>query len=166
MVKLHVSLNVSDLDRSIAFYEAFLDAAPHKRRPAYANFDVDTPPLKLALNAYAVAPGIGALSHLGIVVDSAQAVEDAKQRLIRAGLATFDERDTTCCYARQDKIWVHDPDGNAWEVYHLVSDVPDEGHHDHDGRPLDGTARHSLTALSVPLAPQLHCCGPAAGPAE
>jgi hypothetical protein len=39
------------------------------------------------------------------------------------GVASFDEKDTTCCYARQDKFWVSDPDGNRWEVYTVLEDV-------------------------------------------
>ena len=44
-----------------------------------------------------------------------------------AGLATFDELDTTCCYARQDKIWVHDPDGTPWEVFATHEDSEEFG---------------------------------------
>ncbi len=130
IAKVHVSLNVSDVERSTTFYEAFLGVLAHKRRPGYANFDLANPPLKLALQEHAPeTQGVGALSHLGMVVHSREAVQAARERLIAAGLATFDERDTLCCYARQDKVWVHDPDGNGWEVYVLLDDMQDEDHH-------------------------------------
>jgi hypothetical protein len=29
---------------------------------------------------------------------------------------------TNCCYALQDKTWVHDPDGNEWEVFVVLED--------------------------------------------
>jgi catechol 2,3-dioxygenase-like lactoylglutathione lyase family enzyme len=125
---MHVSINVRSLARSLAFYEAFFGVAPHKVRPGYANFDLSEPPLKFALNEHAAAPGErGTLNHLGFQVAAAAQVEAAKARLQRAGLATFDESDTTCCYARQDKIWAHDPDGNAWEVYVITDDLLEVG---------------------------------------
>jgi catechol 2,3-dioxygenase-like lactoylglutathione lyase family enzyme len=149
MSKLHLSLNVSNLARSVAFYRAFFGTAPHKVRPGYANFDVADPPLKLALNEHTVANGRGALSHLGVLVNSPAEVLAARERLQAAGLATFDETDTTCCFARQDKVWAHDPDGNAWEVYTITDDLEDDDEHDHAGNPLTG-AELINPSLSVP----------------
>ena len=126
MVKTHLSINVLDLTRSVRFYEAFFGVSVHKRRPGYANFDLTEPPLKFALNERGIAPGAGPLDHLGFQVATREQVDAARDRLQAAGLATFDEKDTTCCYALQDKIWVHDPDGNAWEVYVLLDDHEDE----------------------------------------
>jgi catechol 2,3-dioxygenase-like lactoylglutathione lyase family enzyme len=125
-VKMHVSINVSDLSRSLPFYEAFFGVAPHKVRPGYANFDLATPPLKFALNEQPVERGAGTLNHLGIQLPSTCQVHKAKERLETAGLATFDEADTTCCYAKQAKVWVHDPDGNEWEVYVVTDELADE----------------------------------------
>ena len=125
-VKVHLSINVEDLAQSVAFYQAFFGVPPHKVRPGYANFDLAEPPLKFALNEHPVQPGTGPLSHLGFQMPSRAHVLAAKERLQAAGLATFDETDTTCCYARQDKVWAHDPDGNAWEVYVLTDDMIDE----------------------------------------
>lgn len=161
MVKIHLSLNVTDLAKSIRFYEAFLGAPPHKQRPGYANFDVEEPPLKLALNEYPVESGGGALNHLGLMVSSVEEVDAAKERLKAAGLATFDETDTTCCYARQDKVWAHDPDGNAWEIYVLTDDLMDDEDHDHAGNPLVEGIPITFTALSVP-SPSV-CCAENSG---
>lgn len=129
LAKTHVSLNVRDVEQSTAFYEAFFGVAPHKRRPGYANFDLTNPPLKLALQECAPAEGVGALSHLGIQVGTTEEVQAARERLVVSGLATFDEGDTTCCYARQDKVWAHDPDNNEWEVYVLLDELEDEEDH-------------------------------------
>ena len=131
--KMHLSLNVSDVDRSTTFYEAFFGVAAHKRRPGYTNFDLSSPPLKFALQEHAPQAGAGSLSHLGLQVATAAQVQEAQARLEASGLVTFDETDTTCCYARQDKVWVHDPDGNAWEVYVLLDDMGDVD--DHEGDP-------------------------------
>jgi catechol 2,3-dioxygenase-like lactoylglutathione lyase family enzyme len=151
MTRIHLSLNVTDLARAVAFYEAFLGVAPHKTRPGYVNFEVDEPPLKLALNEHPEPQGRGALNHLGFQVGTPEAVLAVKERLQARGLATFDEMDTTCCYARQDKIWVHDPDGNPWEVYALTDDLLDDYEHDHAGRPLSQDGAASSPALFIPL---------------
>lgn len=123
--KLHISLDVSDVDRSSKFYEAFFDAPVHKRRPGYANFDLAAPPLKLALNERTPTRGAGPLNHMGVVLETREAVQAVRERLEAGGLVSFDEGDTVCCYARQDKVWVQDPDGNKWEVYVLLDDMLD-----------------------------------------
>jgi catechol 2,3-dioxygenase-like lactoylglutathione lyase family enzyme len=124
--RVQLALNVSDLEASIAFYSALLKAEPHKQRPGYANFAVDNPPLKLVLiEVEDRGHGVeGALNHVGVEVFDSFDVEEATRRLQDAGLATFDERDTTCCYALQDKVWVHDPAGVPWEVYVVKDDNP------------------------------------------
>lgn len=141
IAKTHVSLNVRDIERSAAFYEGFFGVPAHKRRPGYANFDLANPPLKLALQEAVPADGLGALSHLGIQVGTAAEVQAVRERLVASGLASFDEGDTICCYARQDKIWAHDPDHNGWEVYVLLDEMNDEeDDHFHQGEPSPGVS--------------------------
>lgn len=118
----HLSLDVPDLDGAVRFYSELFGTEPAKRKPGYAKFELADPPVALALQE-AGRPG---LSHLGIRVETTGEVEAASSRLAESGLATFDERDTTCCYARQDKVWVSDPAGNRWEVYTLLEDVEEE----------------------------------------
>src|SRR6478752_2462734 len=128
MSRVQLALNVADLDASIAFYSKLFKTEPHRLRPGYANFAISEPPLKLVLievPADARTHGTaGALNHLGVEVESSQDVADSANRLAAAGLATFDEKDTTCCYAVQDKVWVHDPAGAPWEVYTVKDDDP------------------------------------------
>lgn len=129
MSRVQLALNVSDLDASVAFYSALFGAQPHKRRPGYANFEVSDPPLKLVLiEVPADQRGSGtreALNHLGVEVSDSAAVDRAAARLVSAGLVTVEEKDTTCCYATQDKVWVHDPAGAPWEVYVITDDAPE-----------------------------------------
>jgi catechol 2,3-dioxygenase-like lactoylglutathione lyase family enzyme len=124
----HLALTVTDVERSIPFYEALFGLAPEKTKPGYAKFSVIEPALNFTLNAGEWV-GLGAFNHAGIQVASTGDVLAARERLVAAGLAAFDELDTTCCYARQDKIWVHDPDGTPWEVFatHEDSEVAGEG---------------------------------------
>src|SRR5229473_4608601 len=121
MSRVQLALNVDDLAESIAFYTKLFGTEPAKRRPGYANFAVAEPPLKLVLLEN---PGQGGtLNHLGVEVGSADAVDAEQARLAQAGLAAVDERDTTCCYARQDKFWVTGaPGGERWEIYTVLED--------------------------------------------
>ena len=116
-LKVHVALNVNDMEESVKFYRSMFGAEPVKRKPGYAKFDVAEPALNLTLNYNGEVKERGALNHLGIQVGSTEAVLEAKARLEKAGLATFDEINTDCCYALQDKVWVTDPNGYRWEVF-------------------------------------------------
>lgn len=122
VLKPHVSINVRNVAESIEFYRRMLGVEPAKVRTGYAKFDVQNPPLNLALNEMPHLQSSGALSHLGLQVRSTDDVMAIKARWNEVGLATRDQMQTTCCYARQDKTWVHDPDGNEWEVFVVLED--------------------------------------------
>ena len=121
MSRVQLALNVNDIDEAVAFYSRLFGTTPAKRRPGYANFAVAEPPLKLVLLEN---PGQGGtLNHLGIEVPDIDTVEAEQARLTGAGLASTNERDTTCCYAKQDKFWVQDsPGGESWEIYTVLAD--------------------------------------------
>ncbi|WP_381791936.1 ArsI/CadI family heavy metal resistance metalloenzyme [Streptomyces niveus] len=122
MSRAQLALNVADLEGSIAFYSKLFGVEPAKRRPGYANFAITTPPLKLVL--IEGEPGQETrLDHLGVEVDTTGEVAAATTRLKDAGLATFEENDTSCCYALQDKVWVHGPGKEPWEVYVVKADA-------------------------------------------
>jgi catechol 2,3-dioxygenase-like lactoylglutathione lyase family enzyme len=120
-LKAHLALNVKNVEQSIEFYKKMLGIEPSKVRTGYAKFDVQNPPLNLTLNQYPFNER-GALSHLGIQVAATEDVLAMRERWIEKGLATQDEMQTNCCYALQDKTWVHDPDGNEWEVFVVLED--------------------------------------------
>jgi catechol 2,3-dioxygenase-like lactoylglutathione lyase family enzyme len=127
--RVQLALNVSDLDDAVAFYSKLFGAEPAKLRPGYANFAIADPPLKLVLMEVAALRGEGvdrALNHLGVEVESTDEVTASTRRLSDEGLDTKVEEQTTCCYAVQDKVWVSDPDGAAWEVYTVLADAPAE----------------------------------------
>jgi len=130
MSRVQLALNVSDLDASIEFYTRLFQVVPHKLRPGYANFEVAEPPLKLVLiQAPAEARGTGvsgALNHLGVEVEDTATVMSALDRMRAEGVETTAEMDTNCCYAQQDKVWVHDPAGTPWEIYTITDNAPEE----------------------------------------
>lgn len=121
-MKTHISLNVTDVEKSIEFYKKMLGVEPVKIKSDYAKFDVADPPLNLTMNQKKVEKG-GSVSHLGVQVESTEAVEIVSQRWRENGLLTLDEMGTECCYALQDKVWASDPDGNSWEVFTVLKDV-------------------------------------------
>jgi len=122
MSRVQLSINVSDFDAAVAFYSRLFGAAPAKLRPGYANFALDEPPLKLVLNCPGNGPG-GTINHLGVEFGSTGEVTQAEARLAAAGLPVEARPGTTCCYALQDKVWAHDPDGVAWEYYTVLEHI-------------------------------------------
>ena len=121
MSRVQLALNVNDIDEAVAFYSKMFGTEPAKRRPGYANFAISEPPLKLVLLEN---PGQGgSLNHLGVEVPDIDTVDAMQTRLAEAGLGSTDERDTTCCYAKQDKFWVQGtPNGESWEIYTVLAD--------------------------------------------
>ena len=128
VMRPHLALTVSDVARAIPFYQALFGTRPEKVKRGYAKFSVTEPAINFTLNEGERGHDLGAFNHAGIQVASTADVLAAKERLVAAGLATFDEMDTACCYARQDKIWVRDPDGTPWEVFatHEDTDMVDD----------------------------------------
>ncbi|MFD0273572.1 ArsI/CadI family heavy metal resistance metalloenzyme [Kitasatospora sp. NPDC127111] len=122
MSRVQLALRVADLEGSIAFYSKLFGTEPAKRRPGYANFAITEPPLKLVLIEGESGEDTR-LDHLGIEVETPEQVAAATTRLKDAGLATFEENDTSCCYALQDKVWVTGPGKEPWEVYVVKADA-------------------------------------------
>jgi catechol 2,3-dioxygenase-like lactoylglutathione lyase family enzyme len=134
-VRFHVSLNVADLDRSVAFFRTLFGVEPAKRQPDYAKFEPADPPLVLSLEPASPsarggggqAGGRGPLNHLGVRLPDAAALVAVQERLERAGQRTVREDGVECCYAKQTKFWAQDPDGNLWEVYTVAGDLDHRG---------------------------------------
>ena len=121
MSRVQLALNDNDIDEAVTFYTKLFGAEPAKRRPGYANFAISEPPLKLVLLENAGQGG--SLNHLGVEMPDIDTVDAEQTRLAEAGLVSVDERDTTCCYAKQDKFWVQGtPNGDSWEFYTVLAD--------------------------------------------
>ena len=112
MSRVQLALNVTDLTKAIDFYSKAFSTQPAKVREGYANFAIEEPPLKLVLIE---ASEGGMLNHLGVEVETSDQVETMSRQLVDKGLTTEDEIGVECYYARQDKVWVNDPDGAEWE---------------------------------------------------
>lgn len=126
-IRFHISLNVTNLDKSVAFFRTLFGTEPAKVRPDYAKFEPADPPLVLSLEPVREVGRGGALNHLGFRLPDARSLVAMQERLERAGLRTKREEGVECCYARQTKFWAHDPDGNLWEVYTFEGDIDHRG---------------------------------------
>ncbi|WP_254507246.1 ArsI/CadI family heavy metal resistance metalloenzyme [Anatilimnocola floriformis] len=126
----HVTLCVADLGRSVRFYEILLGKRPSLYHGNYARFELDKPALVIVLYAASRPPG-GTLSHVGLRVRSSEELVEIQQRLEASGIATQREEGVECCYARQTKFWVTDPDRVLWELYILHDDLDHSGFDDH-----------------------------------
>lgn len=121
-MRAHVSLNVKDVFQSIEFYKKVFGVEPQKQTSTYAKFDLQNPSLNLAMQSG--RGEISRVSHFGIEVQSEDEVMQWQKRLTELGLVKLVESDTKCCFARQDKVWVTDPDGNSWEVFYVREQLP------------------------------------------
>ena len=117
MSRIHLALNTDRLEESIAFYSVLFDTEPAKVKSDWAKFDVKEPAVNLTLNLVGETPAGGDISHLGIELQDSDSVAAVDRRLRERGLETLVEDDVTCCYARQDKTWVKDPNGHGWEFF-------------------------------------------------
>ena len=120
-MRVQLALNVKDLDQAIEFYSKLFGVEVNKRKPNYANFSIDEPPLKLVL--FEDPEAKERLNHLGVEVFEEEQVQAATDRLKSAGLADLVETEETCCYATQNKVWATDPQGMRWEYYRILEDA-------------------------------------------
>lgn len=151
MSRVQLALNVSDLQQAITFYTKLFGTEPAKIREGYANFAIAEPPLKLVLIENP-AEG-GTLNHLGVEVEDTALVSAAITRLQAEGLATDIEQQTECCFALQDKVWVHGPDAEPWEVYTVLADAPSMAK-----VPADGCCTPAAETIALGAKPTSSCC--------
>ena len=153
MSRVQLALNVTDVDAAVVFYPKLFSTEPAKVRPGYANFAIADPPLKLVLFE---GDGGGTLNHLGVEVGSTDEVSAATTRLAAEGMATATEEGVSCCFAVQDKVWVHGPDGEPWEVYTVLADAE---HPQGTLRATDpGQGAPCCSTVSAETAAALGCC--------
>lgn len=118
----HLSLNVKNVSESVEFYKKIFSVEPQKQTSDYAKFDLQKPSFNFTMQtAHSNESRVG---HLGIEVDSSDEVLAWQKKLTEAGVLKLVESDTKCCFARQDKVWFQDPDGNAWEIFYVYEQLP------------------------------------------
>ena len=157
MSRVQLALNVPNVDDAVAFYSKLFATEPSKRKPGYANFAITDPPLKLVL--FEKADIEGRLNHLGVEVESTDVVDLEHGRLADLGLATVEQRETTCCYAKQDKFWVEgSPSGEQWEIYTVLADSQTFFDESCDSPVACCSTEQAADAPGEPVATGASCC--------
>jgi catechol 2,3-dioxygenase-like lactoylglutathione lyase family enzyme len=157
MKRLHVSVAVSDLAKSVEFYSTLFAAEPSVRRTDYAKWMLEDPRVNFSISSRGTRKGV---DHLGIQVDDDAELAAVAGRLARAGQSVHEQKATTCCYAKSNKAWVHDPEGVSWETFHTFGDSTVYG----EDRESDGAAGVEPGACCTPSAETAtasSCCSPA-----
>jgi catechol 2,3-dioxygenase-like lactoylglutathione lyase family enzyme len=158
MKRLHVSVAVSDLDHSVQFYATLFGAEPTVLKSDYAKWMLEDPRVNFSISSRGVHKGV---DHLGIQVEDDAELAAVAGRLARAGEAVHEQKATTCCYARSNKAWVHDPEGVAWETFHTFGTSTVYG----EDRADDAAAESTASACCTPSPEQAKaasCCAPTA----
>lgn len=143
----HLSLDVRNVPASVAFYQKVFGVAPQKQTQDYAKFDLIQPALNFSL--VSSTGRLSSVDHLGIEVESVEEIAAWKDRLQRQGILERVEENTACCFARQDKLWFSDPDGNAWEVFTVHEQLPVEGSLSSTGCCIPNRAAKGLPTCST-----------------
>jgi catechol 2,3-dioxygenase-like lactoylglutathione lyase family enzyme len=158
MKRLHVSVAVSDIAKSVDFYSTLFAAEPSVRKPDYAKWMLDDPRVNFSISSRGTKKGV---DHLGIQVDDDADLAAVAGRLAKAGQSVFEQKATTCCYAQSNKAWVHDPEGVAWETFHTFGESTVYG----EDRANEGAASAEAGACCAPeteTKAAASCCTPAA----
>lgn len=124
MKRFHVHVAVSDLEQSVQFYSILFNTEPSVKKEDYAKWMLDDPRINFAISKRATQPG---LDHLGIQVDDEESLKEITLRLKQANQQILEQEKTTCCYAKSDKTWAHDPQGVAWESFYTIGDATTYG---------------------------------------
>ena len=129
-MRVQLALNVKDIDEAVTYYSKLFGVEVNKRKPGYANFAIDQPPLKLVL--FESPDASERLNHLGVETFEQKDVDDAVERFEAAEIKLKEETDSTCCFATQNKVW--SPQGMRWEWYRVLADSEDFGSESFDTR--------------------------------
>lgn len=142
MKRFHVHVAVADLEQSVQFYSTFFNSEPSVKKEDYAKWMLDDPRINFAISTRGREPG---LDHLGIQVEDANDLKEISLRLKTAQQPVIEQEQTTCCYAKADKTWVHDPQGISWETFHTTETATTYG----EDQPIERAAKSACCAPEV-----------------
>ena len=73
-MRAHISINVSNVTKSVEFYKKVFGVSPQKQTKDYAKFDLSEPALNFTMQTTTSTAEMSKVSHLGIEVDSSDEV--------------------------------------------------------------------------------------------
>ena len=147
MKRLHLHLNVPDLEQGIKFYSTLFASKPSKVKSDYAKWQLDDPRVNFAISTRGDAIG---LDHLGIQAEADADVIATQQRLKAASFPTSDIDNGVCCYAESNRFWAVDPAGIPWENFVTMKDAEVYG--------VDKQSRDSACGDAAPTTESANCC--------
>lgn len=121
MKRFHIHIAVDNLQDNIRFYSALFGAGPTVSKSDYAKWMLEDPFINFAISARGAKSG---LDHVGIQVDSEEALKAMNHRLAQADLPIAEQQVAECCYAATNKYWIVDLQGIPWEAFHSLKTIP------------------------------------------
>lgn len=159
MKRFHVHVAVDDLAANIRFYSTVFGTGPAVVKDDYAKWMLEDPRVNFAISSRGAKPG---LDHLGLQVESDEALAGLREQVARAEIAALDQQGASCCYAKSNKYWITDPQGIAWETFHSLSSIPVYGADSQIGARTATTSCRGPAEEVVPSAQSglaSACCG-------
>ena len=114
MKRIHISVGVADIDRSVEFYRTLFGADPTVQKDDYAKWFLDDPRVNFSINLTKSGRGV---NHVGVQAETEAELSEIRTRLAAAEAATYEQPSAECCYASSTKTWVRDPDDVTWETF-------------------------------------------------
>jgi len=124
MKRFHVNVAVSDLAKSIEFYNTLFGQEPSVVKTDYAKWMLEDPRVNFAI---CVSGSVRGINHIGLQADTMNELGEIQERLHNAGELTFEQPDAECCYSHSSKTWVRDPNSVAWETFVTHNDITHYG---------------------------------------
>jgi len=158
MKRLHIHISAADMDATKKFYSALFGQAPSVDEPDYMKWMLDDPFVNIAVSQRDGA--VRGVDHVGIQVDSDEALEGVNAMLMAAEQSTLAEPNAQCCYANSNKHWTRDPQGVIWEIFHSMDTIPTYGHDMRDDDCWDEPSKPLTEAdRNAAMAKAKACCG-------
>jgi len=153
MKRIHVSLQVKNLENSVRFYSALFGTEPTFTKPDYAKWMLEDPRINFSIGEGVENPGI---KHLGIQAETPEELAELRQRIGHAGGTVENEGETTCCYHNSDKTWVVDAQGVSWEAFYTSGEAETyyapEGQDRSDGCCATECCQEDAVPIALPAA--------------
>ena len=112
-MKIHISIGVKNLEKSIIFYSKLFDHKPSIIQSDYAQWNLE----KINFSISDRKNYKNGIDHLGFDFKNAELFNKFRNKMSLENVSFVDNKDTSCCYSNSDKIWV-EHEGIKWEFFY------------------------------------------------